>query len=50
MPLVMLQFEKKLQKCIIRMGISIFKIFIWGGVSPDICSEITFTALLTRRR
>ena len=24
------------------MGITIFKIFIWGGISPDICSEIMF--------
>ena len=24
------------------MGITIFKIFIWGGISLDICSEITF--------
>ena len=23
------------------MGITIFKIFIWGGISSDICSEIT---------
>ena len=36
-----LQFETKLQKCI-RMGITIFKIFIWGGISSDILSEITF--------
>ena len=35
------QFETKLQKCI-KMGISIFKIFIWGGISSDIRSEITF--------
>ena len=26
----------------IRMGITIFKIFIWGGISSDILSEITF--------
>ena len=24
------------------MGIAIFKFFIWGGISPDIRSEITF--------
>ena len=24
------------------MGITIFKIFIWGGISSDIRSEITF--------
>ena len=30
------------------MVITIFKIFIWGGISPDIRSEITFTAPLTR--
>ena len=41
MRLAMLQFETKLQKCI-RMGIIIFKIFIWGGISSDIRSEITF--------
>ena len=43
--LATLQFETKLQKCI-RMGITIFKIFIWGGILSDIQSEITFTALL----
>ena len=26
------------------MGITIFKIFIWGGISSDIRSEISFTA------
>ena len=31
MQLAMLQFEKKLQKCI-RMGITVVKIFIWGGI------------------
>ena len=31
----------KCSKCI-RMGITIFKIFIWGGISSDIRSEITF--------
>ena len=41
MQLAMLQFETKLQKCI-RMGITIFKIFIWGGILSDIHSEITF--------
>ena len=35
------QFERKLQKCI-RMGITIFKIFIWGHISSEICSGITF--------
>ena len=35
MRLAPLQFELKLQKCI-RMGITIFKIFIWGGISSDI--------------
>ena len=38
--LPMLQFETKLQKCI-RMGITIFEILIWGGISSDIRSEIT---------
>ena len=32
----------------IRMGITIFKFFIWGGISLDIRSEIIFTA--TRRK
>ena len=41
MRLAILQFETKLQKSI-RMGIAIFKIFIWGGTSSDIRSEITF--------
>ena len=36
-----LQFETKLQKYI-RMGITIFKIYIWGGISSDIRSEIMF--------
>ena len=35
------EFETKLQKCI-RMGITIFKMFMWGGISWDIGSEITF--------
>ena len=39
--LATLQFETKLQKCI-RKGIIIFNILIWGGISPDICAEITF--------
>ena len=42
--LATLQFEMKLQKCI-RMGITIFKIFIWGGVSSDIKSKVTFYGL-----
>ena len=33
--LATLQFERKLWTCI-RMGITIFKIFIWGGLSLDI--------------
>ena len=41
MRLAMLQFETKLQKCI-RMGITIFKIFIWGGISLDIRWKTTF--------
>ena len=41
MRLAMLQFETRLQKCI-RMGIAIFKIFNWGGISSDISSEIMF--------
>ena len=41
MQLPTLQFESKLQKCI-RMGITILKNFIWGGISSDICSGITF--------
>ena len=36
-----LKLGMKLQKCI-RMGITIFKIFIWKGISSDIQSEITF--------
>ena len=31
----------KCYKCI-RMGITVFKIFIWGGILSDILSEITF--------
>ena len=30
------------------MGITIFKVFIWGGISPDIRSEITFLPLPSR--
>ena len=41
MGLSTLRFESKLQKYI-RMGITIFKIFIWRGISSDIRSEITF--------
>ena len=40
--LATLQFELKLQKCI-RMGITIFKIFIWGDISSDIPSEIMYS-------
>ena len=36
-----LRFEARMQKCI-RMGIIIFKIFILGGISLDIRSEIEF--------
>ena len=49
MRLATLQFETKLWKCI-RMGITIFKIFIWGGILSDIRSETGFTAPLARRR
>ena len=40
MHLATLKLETKLQECI-RMGITIFKIFIWRGtcISLDICSE-----------
>ena len=41
MQLAALQFEMREQKCI-KMGITIFKIFILGGISLDIRSEITF--------
>ena len=41
MRLVTLIFEMRLKKCI-RMGITIFKILIWGGILFDIRSEITF--------
>ena len=40
MRLVTLKFEMRLQK-FFRMGITIFKIFIWGGISLGIRSEIT---------
>ena len=39
MLLAVLHCETKLPKCI-RMGITIFKIFIWGGLSSDILSKI----------
>ena len=39
--LATLKFETKLKKCI-RMGITVFKIFIWGGIPSDIRSEMTF--------
>ena len=39
MRLVTLKIEIKLPKSI-RMGITIFKIFIWGSISSDIWSEI----------
>ena len=45
----MLLFETKLQKCI-RMGITIFKNFIWGGISSDIQLEITFDGSLASQR
>ena len=41
MRLAALKFETKLQESI-RMGIYIFKIFIWGSVMSYIQSEITF--------
>ena len=41
MRLATLEFETKLERCI-RMAITIFKILIWGGISSDIRSEITF--------
>ena len=34
-------YSKKAQKCI-RMRITIFKMFIWVGISSDIWFEITF--------
>ena len=44
MRLATLQYETKLQKCI-RMGITIVKSFIWGGMPLDIQWEITFLRL-----
>ena len=44
-----LQFESRLQMCI-RMGIIIFKMIIWGGISSDIRPKTRFTALLTHCR
>ena len=41
MRIATLHFDTKLQKCT-RMGITIFKILTWGGLSSDIRSEITF--------
>ena len=41
MRLATLQFETRLYKGI-RMGITIFKILIWGGISSDIRSKNTF--------
>ena len=41
MQLAMLKLETKLQKCNI-IGITIFKFFIWVGISLDIWSEIMF--------
>ena len=42
--LARLQFGTKLQRCI-RMGITIFKVFIWGGISLNIHSEINVLQL-----
>ena len=39
-------FEGKCYSCI-RMGITILKIIIWGGISSDMRSEVTFLAPLT---
>ena len=33
---------RKSKKKYIRMGITVFKIFIWGGISSNIRSEIMF--------
>ena len=41
MTCVFMQLETKLQKSI-RIGVTIFKISIYGGISSDILSEITF--------
>ena len=35
-------FSMFIAKKYIRMGITIFKFFIWGGISSDIRSEILF--------
>ena len=43
MRIATLQFEKHLQKCI-RIGITIFKIFIWGGISSVYGRKSRFTA------
>ena len=42
-------FVGKCYLCI-RMGITILKIIIWGGISSDMRSEVTFLAPLTRHR
>ena len=42
-------FEGKFYLCI-RMGITILKIIIWGGISSDMRSEVTFLAPLTCHR
>ena len=42
-------FEGKCYLCI-GMGITILKIIIWGGISRDMRSEVTFLALLTCHR
>ena len=50
MGLVTLQFERKLKMCI-RIGITIFIIFIWGGISSSIyVRKSRFTAPVARRR
>ena len=49
MQLATLKNELKLRKCI-RMGITVFKIYIWGGISSDICSGITFYGLARRHK
>ena len=41
--------EGKCYLCI-RMGITILKIIIWGGISSDMRSEVTFLAPLTCHR
>ena len=42
-------FERKCYLCI-RMGITILKIIIWGGISSDMRSDVTFLASLTCHR